>query len=62
MLGRNVKWVEDIHGEKAMKAIEELNDGEILMLNNVRMDPEEVSVKGDFERMAETRIFNGYRV
>ena len=56
MLGRNVKWVEDIHGEKAMRAIEELNDGEILMLNNVRMDPEEVSVKGDFERMAETRI------
>ncbi|MEC7229443.1 MAG: phosphoglycerate kinase [Candidatus Thermoplasmatota archaeon] len=56
VLGRNVKWVEDIHGEKAMRAIEELNDGEILMLNNVRMDPEEVSVKGDFERMAETRI------
>ena len=56
VLGRNVKWVDDIHGERAMKAIEELNDGEILMLNNVRMDPEEVSVKGDFERMAETKI------
>ena len=56
VLGRNVKWVEDIHGEKAMKAIEELNDGEILMLNNVRMDPEEVSVKGNFEEMAETKI------
>ena len=56
VLGRNVKWVEDIHGEKAMKAIEELKDGEILMLNNVRMDPEEVSVKGNFERMAETKM------
>ena len=56
MLGRNVKWVDDIHGEKAMKAIEELKDGEILMLNNVRMDPEEISVKGSFEEMAETKI------
>ena len=56
VLGRNVKWVDDIHGEKAMKAIEELKDGEILMLNNVRMDPEEVSVKGSFEEMAETKI------
>ena len=49
VLGRNVKWVDDIHVEKAMKAIEELKDGEILMLNNVRMDPEEISVKGGFE-------------
>ena len=56
ILGRNVKWVEDIHGEKAMKAIESLKDGEILMLNNVRMDLEEVSVKGNFLDMAETKL------
>lgn len=56
ILGRNVKWVEDIHGEKAMQAIESLIDGEILMLNNVRMDLEEVSTKGDFLAMSETKI------
>ena len=56
ILGRNVKWVEDIHGEKAMQAIESLADGEILMLNNVRMDLEEVSTKGDFLTMSETKI------
>ena len=56
ILGRNVKWVEDIHGEKAMQAIESLADGEILMLNNVRMDLEEVSTKGDFLVMSETKI------
>ena len=56
ILGRNIKWVEDIHGEKAMQAIESLADGEILMLNNVRMDLEEVSTKGDFLVMSETKI------
>ena len=56
ILGRNVKWVEDIHGVKAMQAIESLADGEILMLNNVRMDLEEVSTKGDFLVMSETKI------
>ena len=56
ILGRNVKWVEDIHGEKAMQAIESLADGEILMLNNVRMDLEEVSSKGNFLAMSETKI------
>ena len=56
ILGRNIKWVEDIHGEKAMQAIESLIDGEILMLNNVRMDLEEVSTKGDFLAMSETKI------
>ena len=56
ILGRNIKWVEDIHGEKAMQAIESLADGEILMLNNVRMDLEEVSTKGDFLAMSETKI------
>ena len=41
LLGRPIKWVQDIHGEKAMNAIEAMKDGDILMLNNIRMDPEE---------------------
>ncbi|MCH1540241.1 MAG: phosphoglycerate kinase [Candidatus Poseidonia sp.] len=56
LLGRPVKWVDDIHGEKAMRAIEEMEVGQLLMLNNVRMDSEEQSVKGDIARMAETRL------
>ena len=33
LLGRNVKWVDDIYGKKALTAIESLEDGELLMLN-----------------------------
>lgn len=56
VLGRNVKWVEDIHGQKAMEAIESLADGEILILDNVRMDEEEVSFSGNFHQMSETKF------
>ena len=56
VLGRSVKWVEDIHGQKAMEAIESLEDGEILILNNVRMDEEETSFKGNFHEMSETKF------
>ena len=43
LLGRNVKWVDDIYGKKALTAIENLEDGELLMLNNVRMDDDEIT-------------------
>ena len=56
LLGRNVKWVDDIYGKKALTAIESLEDGEILMLNNVRMDDEENNTKGDFDIMAGTQM------
>jgi phosphoglycerate kinase len=56
LLGRSIKWVQDIHGEKAMKAIEEMSNGDILMLNNIRMDPEETSTKGDSLALAETKL------
>ena len=56
LLGRNVKWVDDIYGKKALTAIESLEDGELLMLNNVRMDDEENNAKGDFDSMAETQM------
>ena len=42
---RNVKFVPDIYGEKAVKLIENLESGEILMLENVRFDKEEVELK-----------------
>ena len=57
LLGRPVKFVEDIHGEFALNSIESLKDGEILMLNNVRMDKEEITRKKDgFEEMMNTMI------
>ena len=56
LLGRNVKWVDDIYGKKAITAIEGLEDGELLMLNNVRMDDEENNTKGSFDIMAETQM------
>ncbi len=56
LLGKNVKWVDDIYGKKALTAIEGLENGEILMLNNVRMDEDEVKLKGDFEVFSQTMM------
>ena len=48
-LGKPVKYVDDIYGEKAQKAIKELKNGEILVLENVRMYPEERKKKSPEE-------------
>jgi phosphoglycerate kinase len=56
LLGRPIKWVQDIHGQKAMNAIEKMSDGDILMLNNIRMDPEETGSKGDSFALSETKL------
>ena len=56
LLGRQVKWVNDIHGPKAMEAIEQLEIGQLLMLNNVRMDEEEVYGERGFHRHGETHL------
>ncbi len=56
LLGRQIKWVDDIYGSKAMDAIEQLQDGQILMLNNVRMDEQEISVSGDFATLSKTKM------
>ena len=42
LLGRRVDWVDDVCGERAMAAIEALEPGRILMLNNVRGEEEEI--------------------
>lgn len=56
ILGRQVQWVDDIHGQKALDKIDKLVDGDILMLQNVRMDDEEISTKGSFETLGETKL------
>ncbi|KAA0002031.1 MAG: phosphoglycerate kinase [Thermoplasmata archaeon] len=35
-LGKDVAYIDDIYGEKAQKAIKELKEGEVLLLDNVR--------------------------
>lgn len=41
LLGKPVKYVDDLYGEKAKQAIRELENGEILVLENTRTYPEE---------------------
>jgi phosphoglycerate kinase len=36
VLGRSIRYVEDVYGEKAKNAIKELKSGEVLVLDNVR--------------------------
>jgi len=49
-LGRPVQWVDDVAGPEARRRIEALADGEILLLDNVRIYGEELST---FERDVE---------
>ena len=56
ILGRPVKFVDDIHGEKALSAIGKMEDGDLIMLNNVRMDEQEVNLKGDFNVQSEALL------
>lgn len=46
-LGRPVQWVDDVAGPEARRRIRKLGDGEILLLDNVRIYGEELST---FER------------
>lgn len=55
ILGKEVKYVNDIFGEKALCAIKNLNNGEILVLENVRFWAGE-NVKGNPEEMAKTEM------
>ncbi len=42
ILGKPVNYVDDVYGEKAQKAIKNLKNGEILVLENVRTYPNEM--------------------
>ncbi len=45
VLGREVKYAEDLIGSEARRAVKELNDGEILLLENTRLYAEETALK-----------------
>jgi len=53
VLKRSVKYIDDVFGEKAQKAIKALKDGEILVLGNVRNYPDEMK-KGTPEEHAKS--------
>jgi len=55
ILGKPVKYVEDLFGEKAQKAVRGLKSGEILVLENVRTFPDEQN-KGTPEEHAKSEF------
>ncbi|KYH38607.1 MAG: phosphoglycerate kinase [Candidatus Hecatellales archaeon B24] len=55
VLGRPVKYVDDVAGEKAVKAVKELKPGEILLLENVRFHPDE-TVNRSSEEHAQSQL------
>jgi phosphoglycerate kinase len=68
-----VKYVDDVTGDKAKKAIEELRPGEILVLDNVRFNPDETknlspeehaesSLIKSLASLADIYVFDGFSV
>ena len=55
VLGRPVKYVDDLFSEKAQKAIKQLKSGEVLVLENVRAYPDELK-KGTPEEQAKSEF------
>ena len=56
ILGRPVDFVDDICGPTAVKAIHSTRPGSILVLNNIRMHPDEISLKGEIASQEESDI------
>ncbi len=46
LIGRKVRYVDDLFGSRAIMAIEEMEPGDIILLENTRFYSEEVSLKG----------------
>jgi phosphoglycerate kinase len=55
ILGKPVKYVDDLFGEKAQNAIKQLKSGEVLVLENVRTYPDELK-KGTPEEQAKSEF------
>ena len=45
IIGREIKFVDDIYGKKAIQEIKNIKDGQIILLDNVRFDKEEINLK-----------------
>ncbi len=55
-----IKFIPDIYGKKAVNSISKLNNGDILMLDNVRFDKEEVELSlfenDNFDKQANSKL------
>ena len=60
LLGRKIKFVDDIFGEKAKNAIKNLNRGEVLLLDNVRNVSYETEKKSAEEHSKSEFVQNLY--
>ena len=61
LLGREVKWIEDVCGPTARAAIQAMKDGEIILLDNVRFCSEEqtlfeLKLQLTHEQQAKTQV------
>ena len=61
LLGREVKWIEDVCGPAAREAIQAMKDGEIILLDNVRFCSEEqtlfeMKLQLTHEQQAQTQV------
>lgn len=61
LLGREVKWIEDVCGPTAREAIRNMKDGEIILLDNVRFCSEEqtlfeLKLQLTYEQQARTQV------
>ena len=60
IIDMEIKFVPDIYGETVVNLINQMNSGEILMLENVRFDKEEVELKkfenDNFEKQANCKM------
>ena len=45
IIGKEIKFVDDIYGKKAIQEIKNIKDGQIILLDNVRFDEEEINLK-----------------
>ena len=45
IIEREIKFVDDIYGEKAIQEIKKIKNGQIILLDNVRFDKEEINLK-----------------
>jgi len=60
LLRRNVTYVDDLIGSTAKKAVKELAEGDLILLENVRFFAEEITLKNcEFEKQAKSHLVKG---
>ena len=62
IIDKKIEFIDDIHGKKAVNAIKSMKNCDVIMLDNVRFDEEEVTLRTfngkDFSDQADCRMVN----